>query len=191
MNKGIQYIILFISIGILGCGKSLGPEAYIKWMENPKNGLNKSKKFGPVEYTVQYKSGDYIMLKNNSKESVKISNTGIRYFGLSMEPVDGKSQLLYINLMDQNEYIARVQYFSFDFKRDISLNVNGKTFPCEYYLYENTGNVMPGLKFTLGFDIGAEQGDIQLNLNDRVFGNQSLNFLFKHKTITNIPKLRS
>ena len=177
---------------LMSCGNSLKPEAYIKWMENPKNGLNKSRSLGSVQYTVQYKTPEYSMLKNNTLEEVNTDgHSGIHYFGLTLDPVDQKSQLLHVNLASEQDYFARMQYFNFNFKNDIYLNINGKQLPCEYYLFESTGKITPGLTFTLGFDAQKEKGDLQVVINDRVFGTGGINFLFKEKTLNNIPKLKN
>jgi hypothetical protein len=177
---------------LLSCGHSLTPKAYIKWMENPSNGFNKSRSLGPVIYTVQYKTPQYIMLKNNNLEKLEETNhAGIHYFGLTINPVDGKSQLLNLNLSSEQEYFARLQYFNFDFKNDIQLNINGHLMPCEYYFFESTGKITPGLTFTFGFDVKNETGDLQLVINDRAFGNGGLQFLFKEKTFNKIPQLKN
>lgn len=192
MRKLSLIIVVLGVMLITSCDQALTPESYIKWVENPENGLCKSKMLGPVKYTVQYKTPEYIMLKNNNWEKMENnSEPGIHYFGLHLDPFDGETQLLYINLASQQEYMDRTQYFNFSFKNDIYLNVNGKPFPCEYYFFESTGNIEPGLTFTLGFDSHSEKGDIQLVINDRVFGNGGLNFLFKEKTLNNLPKLKT
>lgn len=185
-------LLMLISFGVSGCNRPLSPESYIKWIENPKNGLRKSKSMGPVIYTIQYKTPDYIMLKNNAwNEGTNNRNSSIHYFGLTLNPVDKKSQLLYINLSNEQEYYARMQYYNFDFKKDIELNINGNLLPCEYYFFENNGKITPELTFTLGFDTQGKTGDLQLVINDRVFGNGGINFLFKEKTVNNLPRLKN
>jgi hypothetical protein len=189
----LHLVFIFACIFIISsCGKSLKPESYISWVENPKNGLCKIRTFNAIEYKLQYKTPEYIMLKNNTHTDVPAGDhSGIHYFGLSLDPADKKSQLLYMNVVNEQDYFARLQYYSFNFKNDISLNINGKKYACEYYFFESTGKITPGLTFTLGFDTQDAKGDMQVVVNDHVFGTGGINFLFKEKTLNNIPTLKN
>lgn len=177
---------------MISCNNELSPSSYINWMENPDNGLRKIKTIGVIEYTVQYRTPEYMMLKNNSNcFSDSSRKNGVHYFSLILNPTDKKSQLLHVNLTNEHEYYERMQYYNFYFKNDIYLLVNGKQFPCEFYFFESTGKITPGLTFSLGFDINNEVGDLQMVVNNRPFGSGGLNFLFKRKALNNIPKLKN
>lgn len=193
MNRGTHIgFCLVILLLLVSCGSSLSPARYINWIENPDHGLRKTKTIGPVEYVVQYKTSEYMMLKNNSSDKkMELPERGFHYFGLMLNPLDKKSQLLHINLSNEEDYFSRMQYYNFYFKNDIYLLVNGKRFPCEFYYFESTGKITPGLTFSLAFDIKNESGDLQMVINDRIFGSGSLNFLFKQKSLNKIPKLKN
>lgn len=190
MSKlGISVMFMLV---LISCGtRSLKPEAYIRWMEDEKNGLHKVKVIGDFMYEVQYQSSEYMMLKQGQRTVMRPdeANSHIWYFKMIIRPVDGEKNPLRYNISDASEYLMRQQYYSFSYKNNIQLVVGGHYYPCEYYILESNGSITPDLVMLVAFDTGTEVGDMQVQIQEQILGAGTLNFYFRQQDIDKIPTL--
>src|SRR5690349_650513 len=100
MKKTVGYTGLFFFICCLvSCGQSvLEPVEYVKWVEDAAHGLVKSKEFDNIEFKMQLKTKDYILLKEENIdphadkkgfEQEKNELGDLQYFTLKIKTPDG------------------------------------------------------------------------------------------------------
>ena len=203
--KSFVKIFFCIVAGILlfSCtGKELSPVEYVKWIENENNGLRKSKTMDELEFQVQMKPNDYVLLKEENinplqkksdfeKEKKQLGD--MQYFTLKIKVPDDTDPLKY-KIADKNEYFARVKYYSFDIQNDLSLVDGNDTVPCSLMHFERTFGISPEIICLLGFPPSKSKDGVQdktFMYYDRVFNTGNLVFNFSKKDILQAPKLKS
>jgi hypothetical protein len=198
--KPIAYFILIISLAT-GCKKaSLFPVDYIRYVERPSNGLRIEKSMANVKYWAQYKSNEYILLKEsriasgNSKdftEGIKVLS-GFIYFTFNIGSSDGKRPL--IELKDnKSEYFQRLAYCNSGLQNDFLLVDGEDTLPCAMYQFERNYGLAPSNNFILGFKQknSSTVKDKTLLYFDHLFNFGLLKFSLKASDINQIPELKS
>ncbi len=65
MKKVIRNMFVLIALSLFSCSgrTSLNVKNYLRYIEDPKNGLNKVVKTNMLEYNIQYKPSEYIAIK--------------------------------------------------------------------------------------------------------------------------------
>lgn len=203
--KEMRFLLLLgcvSSMLLFSCkGKNeLSPQEYVKWVEDPSNGLKVERKMDAVIYSVQYKPLAYIVAKEEKNNSIKKSTLETRekilekmqYYTLRMA-TNGKD-LLTVNSPSQQEYYQRQNYLTYELQHDIALVDGADTLSCG--LFQAVGNygLAPYMDFVLGFerkDTLQEKpmNDKELILEDKVFGNGILKFTIKKEDIHKLPEI--
>lgn len=198
-------IVFFVALLSAACNnpKQLGSNDYIKWIDNPDNGLKKEKKLDEYQYKVFYKPADYVVFReiiNSGAKSIdeqqaqkrigELSN--FHQFNFDIVSADGKVSVLQHHLSNQEEHAARVNYFVSHAQQDFLLVEGSDTMPCVLYHFEQTFGATPLNTISLGFEKKSPktEGDLQLIFTNRLFNTGEIKFLFPKSTITNIPKLK-
>ena len=92
MKNKIYAIV--IGFALVGCSQEeLQPKAYVKWVENPENGLHMEVEKSGVKLKLQYQTPAYTVLnelrQNQVETKVLLDRTkakmGMEYFTLKME----------------------------------------------------------------------------------------------------------
>lgn len=202
----LLYKIFFVfaaALLLLGCSqKELSPVDYVKWMEKDGNGFRKTKAIDKLEFEVQMKPVDYILLKEENIdpgtkkqdfENEKKQLGDMQYFTLKIKTPEGTDPLKF-QLANKDEFYARVKYYSFDIQSDLSL-VDGKdTIHCVLAHFERNYGLAPEITCLLGFPAhqkNSTQNDKSFIYYDRVFNSGNLIFGFSKQDILNAPKLKS
>jgi len=193
-----------VTLLLFACKPSmLDPFEYVQWIEDAGNGLKKSKEIDKIEFIVQFKTTDYILLKENSinplSEKEKFENEkkelgDLQYFTLKIKTPEGTDPLKFC-LSGQDEYFARVKYYSFEIQNDLSLVDGSDTIQCVLSHFERNYGIAPEITCLVGFPPKDKKSpsieDKSLIYYDRVFNNGNLVFAFSKKDISQTPKLKS
>lgn len=185
-----------MSIVNFSCSKKeLHSSDYIKFVEDESNGLRVSKNIGGVDYMVQYKPIEYILLKeNNNNVDIKKRKEdleGMQYYTLSYSLVKNNKDILKFNLTSQDEYYERVNYFSFGLQNDIYLVEGKDTLDCKLFNYVRSYGLSPKADFVLAFskNTQAQINDKLIVIEDKIFGGGIIKLKIAKEDIKNIPEL--
>jgi hypothetical protein len=183
--------ILFLSCG----ERELTPLEYVKWVENPENGLVVKKQMGNYNFLLQYQPIAYNVLNELQKEEVEAavlqkeieSKEGLQYLTIKMSTIQKKPIFSGKNLTDSIR-----SYLNYQIKKDFYLLEGGDTLPCQLFHYENTNGMTPYDAFVLGFKPS------QTKLNDKKFlfkaniiDVEQVEMEIKNSAIQSIPKVKT
>lgn len=174
---------------------------YLKWMQDPQNGFHKIKAMDELEFSIQYKTPEYMICNEERKE--ELSDTLVKrrsenfeellYFDLKIRLTKDEGELLKHNLASKADYEKRTKYYAFEMQQDIQL-VDGKdTLPCVIYHFERTYDVAPFCTLLLGFSKNEKtlnQAKTVL-VYDKIFNKGLLKFTFKENKLQTLPKLQT
>ena len=174
---------------------------YMAFVEEPRNGLRKTKEIEDMVYTLQYTPLEYVIAMEKLKDTLSSEEVtkrkdelkDMQYFTLKIEAKNNNLELLRYKLESDEEYQDRVHYFSFDMQKDIYLMDGKDSIPCALYHFERNFGVAPYAKFVLGFE--TSQGNViedkKFSLNDRVFNVGRINIKINKNSIKSIPKIKT
>jgi hypothetical protein len=199
--RAIFYVLFTCALVWYGCNwGALPPVNFVKWVENPKNGLKQSKEVNNVIFEIQYKPLDYIIANENRKPIIeetfykeRIQKLGDLFY-LTLTLKSGSQDIMMYNLHDSQEYFKRVNYYSLDFQQDIKAVIGNDTLPCLMYQFENMYGVTPYVKMSIAFS-GKHKTDFPktdplILIDDRIFGGGLLRFVWKQSDLENIPSIK-
>jgi len=147
-------LFFFSFILLLSCTTTLSPDEYVKWVENPKNGLRSLKNSGELHFDVQFQPSDYLWLQSGKimeYEESKVSNQGVQHYLLKITSQTPEVDWLKSGY-DRSAYQTRLYYFSYLFQNDISVLENGLAIPCAMYHLEQAQGGNYTKTFLLGFE---------------------------------------
>lgn len=191
-----KYIgLILLSLSFYACSKKkVNATDYIAYMEQEKNGLKVSKTIGDICYTIQYKTPDYILLKENTNGGSTLAKKDLQemqYYTLQYSLTDKTKDILKAHLQNGGDYLERSNYFSFGLQEDIYL-VDGKdTLPCKLFNYVNSYGLSPKADFVLAFD-GKQKKEVEdklLVIEDNVYGGGIIKLKIEKENIQHIPEL--
>lgn len=187
---------------VLACSneKQLPPEAYMKHIASLENGLHKVHNTNLFRVEVQYKPLEYqILEKNKGKQPGKAEYQKLKQkykdgamFTLRIGLKGKDKDLLKHGISSKNEYFRRLQYFTYQFEKDIYLKTGGGTLvPCSLYHFERSYDLKSDRHMVLGFDISREklQQGFSLEIKPAILNTGKVHIHFKKETIQHIPKL--
>lgn len=188
-------LFLFASCKI----KMLLPHEYVTWLNDESNGVKVKKNIGDFEFSLLYKTPEYIILqqektdaiKSTTMESRKKELEGMQYYTFQVKTGDGKD-ILQTGNADENEYASRLEYFLSDAQDDMMLVENGDTIPCTLYHFERNYNLGPLSTIVLGFEKAKtfSSADKTFIYNDRILGTGPVQLTIQEKNIQQIPSIR-
>lgn len=177
---------------------------YLGWIKDEDNGLKVEKKINEVIFSVQYKPDEFEAVLNLHKSNplkkeilTKVKEIeGLQYFTFSIAVPENKGDILKYNLHDEQEYYARVEYYSFNVQNDMVLIDGNDTLPCVMCHFERTYSVAPVIKFVLAFpesEKGRSRGQYYaktISFDDKVFSTGKVNLEITQQAISAIPQLK-
>lgn len=188
-------IIIFcvFSLLVFSCAKKkMTAIDYMRYVENEDNGLKVSKNIGEVNYTIQFKPVEYILLKENRANDPKEKEIdGMQYYTLSFSLKKSDKDILRHDLREQNEYYERVNYFSYGLQNDIYLVEGTDTLKCNLFNYVRSYGLSPRADFILGFNKTGKNmiQDKLVVVEDKVFEGGIIKLKISEKDLENIPEL--
>jgi len=179
-------------------GLKLNAVDYKNWVEDPFNGMFKTKKIGNLRYDVFYKTADYLAIKEIGEDSLtaqeinkrKTQYNDMEYFTFKIQSLTDQQELLRVGIKSEDEYYARLEYFSYKMQNDFKLIRGIDTLDCALYHYERVYGLANHASVVLGFPKPTKaKGNIYLIYNDKVFNNGNVILSFKEEILNNIPKI--
>ncbi len=197
MQRMLNYSVLVILCGIMGCKQSLTPEEYISWTET-NDELSSEQAMGDAVYDFRMKPADYMISRESAGRPLQMDTVENRreelsdmlYFNLKIYPKNGHADLLRKDGPDMGLYQQRIYYYSFTFQHDISLVSDGDTLPCLLYHYIHDHGLSPEMDFTMAFERPTTNADFMIVVQDAVMNTGKLTFPFTGDILTNLPELK-
>jgi len=202
MIKVSKAVLLFALLGIItSCTSNevLTGDAYIAFMEKEGNGFRKKVTTGDYAYTFQYKSTDYILLKEQKaglpaaqlqKRATQLDSTV--WFNVMINTGNSINPLK-ANATDLNEYNKRVEYFLSSAAKNFTLSYGGQEeMRCIGYFFENNYGLTPMDIMIVGFHIPDKKPvqDVQLEYNDELFNYGPVRIAIAAEKFTSIPQIK-
>jgi len=197
--KKIMYLFPFFAL--LSCGKGTevfyDGESYAAYAKDTSNAIRQSITVGENQYSVQYKTPEYILLEEQHiSQDDTLFNTYKKeleenfFFTFRIENLAGIDPLKYM-MNDASDYDARLRYFSFQAQHDFFLLAGNDTLKCVNMIFEGSYGISPTNTFLLAFEKVdfAKHKAFRFVFFDRVFGNGAMQFNYTKETIQNIPQL--
>ena len=199
MKRSIIYMLIFSVVLCASCKHGVPPGEYVRYVENPNNGLKVKQEVNGVGYILQYQPIEYcVMLEKRSfsipseifKEEYKRFQ-GLEHYILRIDKTEMDS--LVNKLGDSSHYKKSItEYFDFNIQKDIKLVEGTDTIPCG--LCQIDAGMASSYTFTLGF---PNKNNEPSSLSDRyiIYSNKILNtgnvtLCVKGKDVKGIPNLK-
>ena len=152
------------------------PAEYVKYVENPDNGLNLKQKVNGVIYTIQYEPTDYcVMLEERSFsvpeetfETERKRFKGLEHYIFRINKIGMDS--LVAKLGDTAKYKKGVtEYLDFRIQKDIRLVKGSDTVTCSICQRDANTGISEYYTFSLGFYSKQDEVPVQEANADRTF----------------------
>lgn len=183
---------------ISGCQKhTAGIKDYIRYMNNPKNGLVQEKEIDGMVFKVRYLTPELMAL--NELKSVNVNAVtwqktlkqydGLVYGKITVAAKGGEHILKLLN--DQEIDGDGVdEYLNYKAQNDIMMLDGKDTAGCVLYNYSKTYGLARQLDLAVGFNAANTlKGDRVIEFNPELLQRGLLKFRFKQGDIDNIPRL--
>jgi hypothetical protein len=198
-NKIYQLFILIIVSCVMSCKQSsLSKEAYASYIDSEKSELVQSKEIGNFTVQCEYKTPEYIALRESNKDGEQVNQTKINeykntlHFYLKFSSTN-QTDFLKEGIENAEEYGHRLAYFTEHIQNNISVVLDNDTIPCSYSYFERNYGVQKGSTLLVGFDkINSELETIpnmSFIYDDQVLGIGPIIFRYKSQNLKNIPQL--
>lgn len=182
---------------------------YLKWINEPQNGLVKTKYVNGIEIKIKYLPSEYLAYKElceeqifsqRQKDSVMNLYEHSISFVLSLGPDERKDRgpdIMYHSLTTYKEYSQRVYDMNFFMSEYITLKAGKKEFRPVLSQMENIYGLESKRNIILVF-VPNEKGDnslkeseaLEFKYEDQQFQLGTNYFIFKRKDITDIPSIK-
>jgi hypothetical protein len=194
--------VLLLLSGLLffSCSKNnLAHKDYAKWIQDEKNGLKVSKKVGDFEFSLQYKTVEFLALLENPDgfsrpEQLNDYISGLKgyeYFTLTIKNKD-ENEIMSAGIENDVEYFSRLEYLMNTLQDDISmLTSNGDTIPCVLFHYERNYGISKLNNCVLAFESSniKRESDRTLVYDDQILGTGKICLTIKGSDVQNVPAL--
>lgn len=191
MSPGTRKRISYFYVGILfllmlaGCRKSLSPNEYKAWVENPENGYVQTVNNGNTAIKVlmqpkQYSAAQLYYNSQGEYASLKEAENAIGNHVYFKVQIQGESKEL--------DFFKN--YIFFNMERDIYLLTDGDSIPPSYYLAEPLNGVSPYQIVVVGFPEEFVSGEkVDLRISPSALFPEGAALLFEKMNV-NIPNLK-
>lgn len=181
-------------------------EVYLRWLNNPQNGLVRSKTVNGFSLTVKYLPPDYLACRELAdgkeysaayKDSIRsIYNQGMSFLlRIAPDEESHSSDIMFWNARNYQEYKERFLNLNFTISEYIALKTDrGKYNPVLSNL-ENVYGLTPGRNLQFVFvdeqhpNGLKEAAFFDFIFTDEIFDTGINHFVFSREDINNIPKL--
>jgi hypothetical protein len=163
LARYIPYYLLITVLIFFGCQSKLSNDEYIQWVTAYNNGLHVRETVSGFIFDIQYQPADLLNIQQNRPLSLKTaspSNSGnskeLQHFVMTIATEDGVD-IIHSNVRDVTERQERDYYFSYRFQNDITLEENGRVFPCVLYHSEGVRLGDQARTFLLAFEKSLDE----------------------------------
>lgn len=207
--KRFSYLFLWcVLIGCVSssCNHSMEPSVYLRWLNNPENGVVLSKKNNGFIVTVKYLPTDYFISKELIKTKDIAQADSIRslykdnvYFIMHIdndpEKIEESADIMFRDIHGYPDYAERVYNLNFSLEESIELKIGDATYNPVLTSLENHYGLDGGRNIIIVFS--PQKKNQVLNLqegaefiyDDQTFGMGQTHFYYSAETFNNIPDL--
>lgn len=199
LNYFLVLLIYLLSFA-LSCKEELSNRRYISYLDDESNGLIVIQNNEGVKISCEFKTPEYILLKEKSKETSNLDSIkllqkevmefeNLSYFKLKLLS-NSSNDFLKSNLQSESEYFSRLQYLQSNIIRDLFLVIKNDTFNCYFCEFERDYGLSGLVTLNLGFNIKNNSlfnSDFTFIFNDSKLGLGLNVFQFKKDNLIAIP----
>ena len=195
----VSIIVLLFGIILLGTGcqkNNVNDKEYLTYVSGEKNGLKKRKQVKDIIFEVQYKTPEYVLLKEGLNKGTleweeRYEKTKQNYFfDIRLSVKNSNYGILKYNIQDYDDYNQRLYYFAFKVNEDIMMIDGRDSIPCSFHHFERTYDLAGHNTILVGFSPKAKQkGDKTLIINSPFLFSGPVKFNIKQSDIDRIPNL--
>lgn len=176
--------------------QELSADAYHSWYQKHSSAFESEKTINNIVYNVKLIPYEVLLLESDTIDyadyQAKVKeNKGLFKIVLSIR-VPGKIDPLRYKISNQEAYNMRLNYFSFDVKHDIYIEVGQQKFLCTDVMFMRSYGLKPEIEMILNIPINyhiQDLSDMTFVLNDVVFGSGLVKIKLDTDILNNIPKL--
>jgi hypothetical protein len=173
----------------------------LKQIENAiqSSHLVQKKQIGELEFTISYLPHEYLALKEISNDKIDpdllskyMDNySEMAYFQIQISNPKGNTELLKEFLSEEGEYNQRLNYYSFDVKKDIQITQKESVTKCGISHFERNFDVVPHIRLLAAFEIKNLRldEDIIFEFQDNVFNKGIIKVKFDQLSNLTLPNL--
>ena len=196
---------------LFACGSSgevNSEEAYVKWLNNEKNGLIKTKYIGELKLTVKYLPPDYVVYREvksgskkyskEEKEKMLAEAKNTRTFILTIGPDErkkGTGDIMFYNVKGEEDYTFRAEALNYNMDKYVYIGTGKISHAPKLHVLENTYGLTTHRDVYLVFADDDEKKDLlkadtlDFVFNDEIFGTGISHFSFSRKDLNNVPAI--
>lgn len=200
-NKSKITIVLLVFF-LIGCAqprKKMEIKAYEQFITTENNGCYESRIVNGFQFELLYLPLEYKAIKEIRDktpsiallEKEKTNFSGMTYFTLKISPEKSDKSILKYNLKSNEDYQARLAYFSFGLQKDIYLEQGDLKIPCTLYHFERAYDLSKFRVFNLAFEdkLIDKNKDFTLVIASDFFQSGRIKFKYKKTELEKIPEL--
>ncbi len=197
-----------MSFLLSGCEKRFDNlKSIYQWINDPGNGLVKTKNVEGIKLTVKYLPAEFLALKEAKEESVYNAKTYDSLFNLyksshtfllSIASVENENSNdpMYKDLEDFPEYKKRAKTMNFDMQSYLTLRTSTEEFKPTLAIMENTYSLKGQRNIYVVFTDQSPKDEMKEDafdfvFNDEIFQTGQNHFIFEKSDITGMPAINS
>lgn len=189
-------ILLF---AMISCENKSSPVEYKEYVESETNGLRVKSVKQKLEFTLQFKPIDYILLNEQIKlldksEILMRRNAlgNMQYYNFRIKS-DGTFRVLDYKCKDDVDYFKRIAYCSGDIQRDFYILQGTDTLQCKLFNFVRNYEMAPYIDFVLAFE-GAKKSTLDESRSfiyeDKIFGVGTITLQISKNSLEKLPSLK-
>ncbi|WP_299465096.1 hypothetical protein [uncultured Microscilla sp.] len=203
MISKIKHAMILIGMAWLyaGCQASIDSQrALYQWVNNPTNGMVKSKEVGLYRLTMKYMPPELQASRELAHKSPQKADDLLKSerdnltFVLNLSPVSqsGRQDIMYQEVSSYAAYKQRAMDMNFNMAKYIAIKANGKEIRPGIAHLENTYSLSQGRNIMLVFDrrqVPQNARKLDIIFTDQFFGTGIHHFVFHQKDLDNLPQV--
>jgi hypothetical protein len=174
--------------------KTLEAEEFVKWVDNEKNGLVKTKVLGDFIFELKYRPIQYEIALNKMMklETNPTSNDdGFYLFTLKIREKNSMDITEMNANGDFNAIQKNIYFLSYSMQNHIQLKDGESLIPCEYYVFERSFDLSSTMVFNIGFEVSNQSNeDKTIIIGGSYFDLPPIKINFLKSDLMNIPQLK-
>ncbi len=165
---------------------------YIQFVSDKEGPCYSVQTLNEIEFQMKFVPDDLQILNSNEEldqnlyEELKQEYKNIAFFTLDIK-TKNSSDLLKYNLVEQEEYFQRIEYYSFRIKNDLYLATETDTIHPILYHFERDYGLTPRVKVNLAFESQDSIFNDKIIYYDRIFNKDYIYFSFDE--LDDLPQL--
>ncbi|MBL3655115.1 hypothetical protein [Fulvivirga sediminis] len=185
-----KHLYLFIAslISLLvSCSGKMDKAEYAKWVKDYDHGLHAHIAKGAYIFDLQYLPPEYKWLQEGHGQPMEAlpEESPIEYYILKVGFKDHSIDLIKGVSEDKNVWEQRAYYFSYQFQDNISLEQDGKHYPCVMFHFEKAFDLRAERNFVLGFAATHAEKSI-LVIDSPAFGEETIKITINKEDIPTV-----